>query len=326
MKALVTGGHGFIGSFLVEKLLHEGFSVRCLVRKTSNLKWIKDLPVELIYGDITQEESLRQAVHDIDYIYHSAAALKGLTKDNFFSVNTLGTQYLAKAASQYAPHLKRFVFISSMAAVGPALGTEKLKEDSLCQPISLYGSSKLEAEKMLKEKFSNLALTIIRPPMVYGPRDENFAAFFKVARKGIFPFFAPFERYYSIVHVKDLVEGIYAASLASNTLGKTYFICNPEIYTYESMAHHMTKPFSRTPHFIYVPQAAIWLLTRLGDIYVRITKKDILFTSKKFPEIIASSWICSPEKAFHDFNFRTQIPLSQGMQETIAWWKAYHHC
>src|SRR3989338_1947686 len=109
MKALVTGGHGFIGSFLVEKLLQENFSVRCLVRKTSDLKWIKHLPIEFVTGDITQKETLPAAVKDVDIIYHIAGAIKGATREKFFSVNCDGTLWLAETAQKYAPNLKRFI-------------------------------------------------------------------------------------------------------------------------------------------------------------------------------------------------------------------------
>lgn len=320
MKALVTGGHGFIGSFLVEKLLKEDFSVRCLVRKNSNLKWVKKLPIEFIYGDITDKASLIPAVQDCDYIYHIAGAIKGSTQEKFFSVNTDGTLNLAEAAQKIS-NLKRFVFVSSVAAVGPVIGNEKPREDSECCPVSVYGASKLEAEKLLKEKYPDLPLTIIRPPIVYGPRDENFLTFFKFAKIGFFPKLPPKEKYYSIVYVKDLVEGIYLASRSENAKGQTYFISNPEIYSFEKMAECMSEPFSKTPSFIYVPKTVVRLLSFAGDAYAYLTKKDIMLTSKKFPELMAASWICSSEKSFHDFQFKTKVSLLEGMKETVQWLK-----
>ena len=325
MRALVTGGHGFIGSFLVEKLLQENFSVRCLVRKTSDLKWIKHLPIEFVTGDITQKETLPAAVKDVDIIYHIAGAIKGSTREKFFSVNCDGTLFLAEAAQKYAPNLKRFIFVSSVAAAGPGEGTQRATENSDCHPVSDYGKSKLEAEHRLKEKFPNLPLTIIRPPIVYGPRDSNFLTFFKFAKRGIFLVPEPYERYFSIVYVKDLVEGIYRASQVEAAKGQTYFMANPEFYSFESLASHLSRPFLKTPHFIYVPQLLVRILAWAGDAYVSITKKDIMLTSKKFPELAASSWICSSEKADRELHFKAQVPLSIGVRETVEWLKEHKY-
>ena len=325
MKVLVTGGHGFIGSFLVEKLLQEKFSVRCLVRKTSDLKWIKHLPVEFIYGDITQKETLPAAVKDVDIIYHVAGAIKGVKREDFFSVNCEGTLFLAQAAQNYAPNLKRFIFISSVAATGPVQGTQRPLETSDCHPVSDYGKSKLEAEQQLKARFPHLPLTIIRPPIVYGPRDAHFLIFFKFAKRGIFLVPPPYERYFSLVYVKDLVEGIYVASQKEAAKGQTYFIANPEFYSFESLASHLSRPFSKTPHFIYVPQWVVRGMAWMGDLYVFVTKKSTMFTSKKFPEIITPSWICSSEKADLELHFKPQTPLSSGAQETVHWLKEHRY-
>lgn len=325
MKALVTGGHGFIGSFLVEKLLKEGFSVRCLVRKTSNLQWISGLPLELIVGDITQKETLPAAVKDVDYIYHVAGAIKGVTSQKYYSVNCDGTIYLAQAAQKYAPNLKRFVFVSSVAATGPVTATEPPVETSECHPVSDYGKSKLKAEEELRKQFPDLPLTIIRPPIVYGPRDTNFLIVFKYGKKGIFPIPAPYERYFSIVHVQDLVDGIYEASINEAAKGETYFIANPEFYSFESMATHLSRPFSKKPRFIRLPGWFLRALAFVGDIYSLITKKEIMLTSRKYPEIKASSWICSPEKARRDLHFQTKIPFPEGVSKTVQWLQEHHH-
>lgn len=325
MKVLVTGGHGFIGSFLVEKLLKEGFSVRCLVRKTSDLKWIKNLSVELVVGDITQKETLGPAVQDVDYIYHVAGAIKGATSERFYSINCDGTIWLAEAAQKYAPQLKRFIFISSVAATGPVEKTLQPIEESPCHPVSDYGKSKLKAEQELKKRFPNLPLTIIRPPIVYGPRDTNFLMIFKYGKRGFFPMPAPYERYFSIVHVQDLVDGIYEASINEKGNGQTYFIANPEFYSFENMAILLSRPFSKKPKFIPIPLWLLRVIAFFGDIYSRVTKKEIMLTSRKYPEIKATSWICSPEKARRELHFQTKIPFPEGVEKTVHWLQEHHY-
>ena len=143
MKALITGGNGFIGSYLVERLLNHGYQVKCLVRKTSNLRWIKDLPVEFVYGDITDIGSLLPIVVDVDYIYHLSGALRANKPGEFFRVNHEGTTNLLEASRQRNPALKRFIYVSTQAAAGPSGTGIPLTEADLPRPISTYGKTKM---------------------------------------------------------------------------------------------------------------------------------------------------------------------------------------
>ncbi|MBI4040361.1 MAG: SDR family NAD(P)-dependent oxidoreductase [Deltaproteobacteria bacterium] len=321
MKALVTGGHGFIGSFLVERLLKEGVQVRCLVRKTSDLRWIRHLNVELVIGDLTEAETLPEAVKGVDVVYHNAGAIKAKTKDAFFSINTHGTVDLAKAVSLHAPNVQRFVYISSVAAVGPGSGDRQATENTPCFPISAYGQSKRSAEEILEKEFSHLPYTIIRPSIVYGPRDEHFLTFFKFARFGWFPIPYPYERYYSIVHVLDLVEGIVLAAASPSAVKQTYILCNEEFYTFENLAQCLTKPFGKNPHFIRIPKIALEAVALFGDAYSWLTKRDMMISRLKLPELSATSWVFSPKKAQAQLSFQPKIPLVQGAHETVAWYR-----
>ena len=116
MKALVTGASGFIGSHLVDLLLQKNYSVRCLLRRTSSMSWLKGLPIEIVYGDVFDEAGLADAVRDVDVIYHSAGLTKAKTKEEYFRANAEGTRKLLDAARRFAPGLKRFVLVSSQTA------------------------------------------------------------------------------------------------------------------------------------------------------------------------------------------------------------------
>ena len=127
MNALVTGGTGFIGSHLVDLLLEKKYSVRCLIRKTSDTHWLQTKPVEFVYGDLFDEAALRTAVTGMDYIYHSAGVTKAKTKEEYFRGNATGTRNILDAAIAANPPLRRFVHISSQAAVGPSLSKLKIR-------------------------------------------------------------------------------------------------------------------------------------------------------------------------------------------------------
>lgn len=139
---LVTGATGFIGSHLVEALVQQGAQVRCLVRNTSPLGWIKDLPVEFVVGDCRDQQSLRQAVQDVDLVFHLAGATMAVKEQTFFEVNGRGTQNLVQACIENKTRLKKFIYLSSQAAAGPCPSDGKKKE-STREPVSPYGEKQI---------------------------------------------------------------------------------------------------------------------------------------------------------------------------------------
>ena len=111
MRALVTGGTGFIGSHLVESLIERGFHVRCLVRKTSDLKWLRDLPIELAHGDCIDKDSLGGAVKGVDLIFHVAGVTKAIREKTYFEINAFGTENLIHAWLEQNTRLQKFLYL-----------------------------------------------------------------------------------------------------------------------------------------------------------------------------------------------------------------------
>ena len=132
---------------------------------------------------------------------------------------------------------------------------------------------------------------------------------------------APYQRYYSVIHVEDLVNGIYLASQNLEAMGKTYFVADPEIYSFESMAHQGSRSFSKQAKFIHIPRFAVRVIGWMGDMVGWLTRKGVFINSKKFPELEAASWICSSEKARRELGFRAKMPLSAGFDHAIAWFR-----
>nr|NIR49379.1 NAD(P)-dependent oxidoreductase [candidate division KSB1 bacterium]NIR71329.1 NAD(P)-dependent oxidoreductase [candidate division KSB1 bacterium]NIS24839.1 NAD(P)-dependent oxidoreductase [candidate division KSB1 bacterium]NIT71759.1 NAD(P)-dependent oxidoreductase [candidate division KSB1 bacterium]NIU25474.1 NAD(P)-dependent oxidoreductase [candidate division KSB1 bacterium] len=165
MKALVTGGRGFIGSFLVEELLRSGFEVNCLLRKKKNeLGWLEGLAFNYIEGDLHNDESLKQSVKGVDYVFHLAGATKARNMEEFDRINADGTRNLLEATVKANPKIDKFVLVSSLAAVGPSTNGHPKAESELAQPISNYGRSKLEAEQIALSFAQKLPVAILRPP------------------------------------------------------------------------------------------------------------------------------------------------------------------
>ena len=183
MKVMVTGATGFVGSHLVEALCEKDVQVNVFTRKTSNDKWIADLPPDRYYGDMSDPESLRDALDGVETVFHLAGVTKAFDEKTYIRVNAEGTKHLLDACLSMQSPPKRIVIVSSLAAAGPSTRDRPKRESDPCRPVSPYGRSKQMAEEVAAYYTDKLSIVIVRPPAVYGPRDGDFLSSFKLIKK-----------------------------------------------------------------------------------------------------------------------------------------------
>ncbi|MFI5403683.1 MAG: NAD-dependent epimerase/dehydratase family protein, partial [Planctomycetota bacterium] len=147
--ALVTGGHGFLGSHLVDALLDRGVRVRCLLRPGRPESLFSGRPVEVVRGDLRAADGLAAAVEGADLVFHVAGLIAARSPAEFHEVNAKGTARLAAAVAARGP-VSRFVLVSSQAAAGPSLDGRPVTEDRPPGPLTHYGRSKLAGERALE--------------------------------------------------------------------------------------------------------------------------------------------------------------------------------
>ncbi len=321
MKALVTGSTGFIGSHLVEKLLGRGYQVRCLIRKATKLEYIKDLPVEFVQGDFDNVELLRAAVEGVDYVFHVGGVTKSKDKEGYFKGNYVTTKNLLAAAAKYNPGVKRFTLVSSLTAVGPGSGSEPVDESTPYHPITTYGKSKMEAEKECLARASDIPITIIRPPAVYGPRDKDIFEFFKSTNDGLLPMSGFGKKIISLVHAYDLVDGIIAAAEHPRGVGQIYFISNEEIYDWDLVGKITKEILGKRILKVRVPHFAIYTVAAISESIARIRGKAALINIEKARDMVQANWTCSAKKAAKELGFKTKLSLEDGIENTIKWYK-----
>ena len=322
MKALVTGSNGFIGSRLVEKLLHRGEQVRCLVRKTSNLRWIKDLDVEFVYGELTDESSLNPAMKGVDVIFHLAGVTKARNRQGYFLGNYQGTINLINASKNYGFDDQKFVFVSSLAAAGPAPSPTPLSEEDISKPISYYGKAKLAAEKAVLDMAPQRPVTIIRPPAVYGPRDSDVYQMFRYINKGLKPLLGGRDRLTSLVHVDDLVQGILLSADLQQSNGRLYFICEDSVYDWKTIADEIARIMNKRTFTIHIPISILDLVAFFSELGARITSKPALLNKQKVLEMKQQYWICDNSRAKKELGFLPTMPLSIGIADTVEWYRS----
>lgn len=322
MKILVTGAIGFIGSHLSELLIKNGHTVKALVRKSSNLQWLKDLPIEFCEGSYFDLNSLSEITKDVDYIYHVAGLVAAKNYDEFLKANRDSTENLLKAAYDSNPNLKKFIFVSSQTAAGPSKSKdEPVTENDIPNPITSYGKSKKEAEDVAKSYMDKLPITIVRPPAVYGPRDPAIKDIFKIAKSGFGVLIGFNNKYVSLIHSSDLVRGIELAGTSDISSGETYFITSNQFYSWSEVMDVMKSVFNkkfflkiRLPHFIVLSLAGI------SDFFGRFSDKPPVFDYEKGIDFVQDYWTCSPEKAKRDLHFTSEIDLEKGIRETAEWY------
>lgn len=323
MKALVTGGNGFIGSHLVELLLKNTYSVRCLVRKTSDLSWVKDLQVEYIYGDLFDQKVLRDAAVDVDYVYHSAGVTKARTKEEYYRGNTTGTRNLLDAVTTHNPTVQRFVQISSQAAAGPSEGDIPITEETPPHPLTTYGMSKWRAEEECLKAARRIPVTIVRPPVVYGPRDKDVFQFFHTMSKGLQPMVGFSEKYVSMLHVADVVRGIVMAGESDASAGQTYFISSTKAYGWREIGEVTRAAMHGKALRLRIPEAGVFTIAAVAELLARFSSKPALINFEKARDMVQNYWTSDSSKAKRDFGFEQAISLEEGVSSTIEWYRQH---
>lgn len=320
MKVLITGAAGFIGSHLTENLLNKGYTVKCLARKTTNLRWIKDLPVEIVYSDLFNIGLLKEAAKDVDYIYHLAGVIASKKKEGYYTGNQTITRNLLEAVKNNS-NLKRFVFVGSQTAVGPSNNGVPVNEGTPYRPITTYGKSKMEAEKEVFKFKDIIPFTIVRLPAIYGPRDTATFDFFKSVNLGIIPMVGFNKKFVNILHAKDAAEGIVLAGENPNALNKVYQIGSEQSYTWDEISAVTMKVLHRKAVKVRIPEFLVMLMAGINGCLSVFNKKPSVLNWEKGKDMIADAWTCDISKVKQELGFRQKISLEDGIKETIEWYK-----
>jgi nucleoside-diphosphate-sugar epimerase len=324
---LVTGANGFVGSHLVDALLARGYRVRCMVRRSSNLAHIRDLPVEWAYADVSDAAQLRRACEGVDAVCHCAALTRAPSLETFMRVNADGTEALARAAGEANPDFKRFLFISSQAATGPARQPgEVTDESSPSRPVTWYGQSKLAAEQalwaMCRERARPLPLTIVRPSWVVGPRDRDTLSYFRLIDRHLNLQVGRDGRWASMIDARDLATLLVLALEAPQAGGQLYFGCGFQC-SYEELARAIAAVMGKSTLRLAIPLALLALLGPISRVQGRLTGKTPLLNDQRLIDMHQRYWLCSGDKARRELGFVAQYDLERFVRETSHWYREH---
>ncbi len=328
-SCLITGATGFFGSNLASRLCERGWSVRCLRRATSSTANLDGLPVEQVEGSLDDEASLQRAAAGVDVVFHLAGRTVAVRYTEFHRDNVDGTEAVARAclAQDARPTL---VFCSSMAAGGPSENGRARSESESPSPVSDYGRSKLAAEQALAGLAGELPISIVRPPIIFGPADHASLTMYQGIRNLRLHPVPGYRRFpVSLIHAADLAAAFELVAEQGERVQKNgaagegvYYASAERSVDYAEMGRLAATAYGRGVVALPLPKLFFRLAGRGGTLKGRITGRPGLVNRDKIREAVAPGWVCDDAK-LRGLGYSQAAPLEKRFAETVAWYREH---
>lgn len=322
-RVLITGASGFIGYHLIKAAQKAGLEVDAAVRSSSKLSQLNALAPRFVSLDLSSKESLVKSLEEGQYTYiiHAAGATKAKNIEEYNTINADYTRNLAQAAAQSSIPLKKFVFVSSLAAIGPGdyHDIHLFTEHKEPEPVTAYGKSKLLAEQYLSG--IPLPLAVLRPTAVYGPGEKDLFIVFKMLQDGLDMYIGKKPQRFSFVYVQDLVNAIMLALHAENRKDHTYNISDGNVYNRYELADTFKDLSGKKTIRFHIPEGIVKVVANVLEMAYINSEKAPVLNKEKLNELTAPNWACSIEAAKRDLHYRPVYNLKTGLAESMQWYK-----
>ena len=325
--ALVTGATGQVGSYIVERLAADGWSVRALVRNAAAATWLANSGIALIPGDVRDPASLMTAAAGCDAIFHTAALVTAASWTSFRAVNVIGTQHVVETAAATGARLLQ---LSSVAVYGRDMRFQDHPTDEATpwRPLAdaeWYARSKRESESLVLDahRAGRIWGTAVRPDVIYGRRDRQFVP--RIARalaSGFFPVIDGGVSTLAIVHAANVADGAVRAVQCEAAGGRAYNLANDSAVTVAEFARLAGQGLGRRVRLVPVPRGmAHAAFTALAAI-LRLTGHASLAThAGSSLDFLARDNPFSSERARRELQWAPPVSARDGVPDAFAWWK-----
>lgn len=309
----ITGATGFVGSHVLDRLPRD---CACLVRDPAAAARLEAEGRRVVRGGLDDRAALDTLVAGADIVLHVAGAIAARSEDAYFAVNREGTAHVAEACRRAG--VQRLVHVSTIAVTGPASPGHPVDERTPPRPVTAYGRSKQAGEDVVRA--SGVPFTIIRPPVVYGPRDRQVLRLFRMARGPVVPLLGDGSQELTLVQVADLADALLAAAASAQTLGGTYHAAHPEVVTQRALVEKIRDAVGGRARLLPLPLPVVRAALGISGLYSRVTGRRTLLNRDKAPEFLAPAWTCATDALARDAGWRARIALDQGLPEAARWY------
>ena len=321
MKILVTGGTGFIWSHLVKRLISKGHHIFCLIRDCRKGEILRNLGATLITGDITDSNLIEQIPEGIEQIHHLAGVLGKWNIPNqvYQDVHIRGTENMLKLCMRF--RIKRFVHCSSAGVLGPT-GEAFFDESFPYRPTSIYERTKAEAEKLVLTYAGDAKIdtTIIRPAVVYGPRDSHMLGLFKAVQGGFFPLIGSGKALLQPAYIEDVIHGFESCINNEKTINQIYILAGERPVTVKEFVGMIAKIIKAKSFQINIPSCRIAkFIASLFEVGGKIFPINPPFT-RAVVKFFTENKSYKIDKAVQELDYKP-INLEEGLRRTIEWYQ-----
>ena len=319
MRVLVTGASGFLGSHVAERLAEGGASVRLLLRRTSDLSFLGDLQYERAEGDVRQPASLAAAMAGVEAVVHAAGLISARSEAEYRAVNEAGTRAVVDAA--LGAGVRRFVYVSSLAAQGPSPDGRVAAPDAEPRPVSPYGRSKLGGEAPVLAAGDRMSVAIVRPPAIYGPRDRAFLLFYRALKLGVMPLHGDGLNQLSWIHVRDAASAIASTVVGDGPSGSVYTIADGGVYTWNELVDLAARVLGKRPLRVRVPPLVYAAAGHAAGLIGTLIRRQLPLDPEKVREMAQRYWVCDNERITAELGWRPEISAQAGIEDTARWYR-----
>ncbi|MFW6089003.1 MAG: NAD-dependent epimerase/dehydratase family protein [Gemmatimonadota bacterium] len=315
-RVLLTGGTGFLGSHVAELLVEAGYDVRATIRATSDTRWLDPLPIETVVADLEDPVGLAAALDGVAHVMHVGGVTVASDPAVYDRVNAAGTAALAAAAGRAGS--ERFVLISSLAARGP---------DGAEGPVSPYGRSKRAGEVRLAELAAAgaapPALRVLRPGGIYGPRDLDMLALFRMGARGLLVL-PRVEGRLQPVYVRDVAKAaLRALETADPTETPPLPVVEDHVYQWSDVGEALGAALGRSTRVVRVPPAAFLAAGAAAEFAARLTGGTPAFDRRRARDLTRRTFTSEIESTRRALGWTPETSLREGMAATVEWYREH---
>ena len=325
-SVLIVGAGGFIGGFIAAECLRRGFDTWCGVRESTSRRYLKGPALKFITFDYDSPEALRTALegHAWDYVVYNLGATKCVNFLDFNRINYNCLRDFTEAFMEVCPLPEKFVYMSSLSALGP--GDEEnytpLSSKTIPNPNTRYGVSKIKAETFLQTLPPEFPWVILRPTGVYGPHEQDYLMMIK-SIDSHFDFSVGFRRQLlTFIYVEDLARAVCDA-LERAPVHNKYIVSEPRAYTQAEFRSIVAKALGR--RFVIPVKLPLWavgIACKVSEKWGAAKMKAVTLNTDKFKILAQRNWDCSTAEAEADFGFAPRVSLAEGIRLTVEAYRA----